>query len=966
MLGNDSDPDGGSLSAVKLSDPQHGTLSLNSNGSFTYTPAGGYSGPDSFSYKASDGSADSSAATVTINVTATAPSGLTDTSVADFAAGSLGSGLYIGESGDGELLLRPTVGTEFGGSELPAGWSQTQWDGSQTRGATVASGALSVDGALVTTDALFGPGRTIEFVGSFTADSFQHIGFGVDFNNSGSWAMFSTKNTTTTLYARTNNGGPETALAVSLGQPHRFRIEWRASEVVYFVDAQEVARHTATITAQMRPAISDLSRNGTRVTVDWPRMGPYAGSGTFMSRVFDGGGPKGAVDELAGADSGGTRLAMSVRTGNTPTPDGTWTALKSSRSRASGRRGRAIPSTGRSCRAATQHAATRAGDVRHRPGPANRPPSAGDDAYETAQDTPLNVSSPGVLGNDSDPDGDTLSAVKLTEPQHGTLNLNANGSFAYTPAAGYSGPDSFTYRASDGSAGSGAATVTLTVTAAAPRRADRHDRRRLRGGRARHGRLHRPGRRRRAVADADRRRRVQRQHAPGRLDVGALELRQQRDRGRAACCAWTARSSHRRRSSGRAGCSSSSAASAPTLPAHRLRADLQRLDAVGALLLRRRQPRARPLGEDEHPGQAAPERPDQRRLAERAPPLPDRVALRRGRLLDRRAGVRPAPGRGRRADAARDQRLQRRRHPADGRLAADESLRRLGHVHLQGLRRRHSSRMGIALLAGANSAGHEHGDERPHRREGHPRRQLERLEAGCELGGQIGLAGRYAQYRAELSSSNSDVTPLLEQVSFTTGPAPPLNRPPAAGDDAYETGQNTALIVAAPGVLGNDSDPDGDTLSAVKVTEPQHGTLSLNANGSFTYTPAAGYAGPDSFSYKASDGSADSGTATVTLTVKDTTPPTVTINQASTQGDPTNTLPIRFSVVFSEPVSGFSGDDVTMTGTATGTPTASVTGSGPNYEVAVSGLTGGGTVIASIAAGKATTPQRQHRQHLDR
>ena len=171
--------------------------------------------------------------------------------------------------------------------------------------------------------------------------------------------------------------------------------------------------------------------------------------------------------------------------------------------------------------------------------------------------------------------------------------------------------------------------------------------------------------------------------------------------------------------------------------------------------------------------------------------------------------------------------------------------------------------------------------------------------------------------------------------------------------------------MAAPGVLGNDSDPDGDTLSAVKVTEPQHGTLSLNANGSFTYTPAAGYAGPDSFSYKATDGSADSGTATVTLTVKDTTPPTVTINQAcQPRATRRARSPIRFSVVFSEPVSGFSGDDVTMTGTATGTPTASVTGSGPNYEVAVSGLTGGGTVIASIAAGKATSVQ--HRQHLDR
>ena len=47
--------------------------------------------------------------------------------------------------------------------------------------------------------------------------------------------------------------------------------------------------------------------------------------------------------------------------------------------------------------------------------------------------------------------------------------------------------------------------------------------------------------------------------------------------------------------------------------------------------------------------------------------------------------------------------------------------------------------------------------------------------------------------------------------------------------------------MAAPGVLANDTDPDGDPLTAVLVTGPSHGTLTLNANGSFTYTPAANY-----------------------------------------------------------------------------------------------------------------------------
>jgi len=78
-------------------------------------------------------------------------------------------------------------------------------------------------------------------------------------------------------------------------------------------------------------------------------------------------------------------------------------------------------------------------------------------------------------------------------------------------------------------------------------------------------------------------------------------------------------------------------------------------------------------------------------------------------------------------------------------------------------------------------------------------------------------------------------------------------------------------------VLGNDSDANGDTLSAIKVSDPSHGTITnWNANGSFTYTPTAGYSGTDAFTYKANDGTADSSTVTVNITVVATTPGAVT------------------------------------------------------------------------------------------
>jgi VCBS repeat-containing protein len=95
----------------------------------------------------------------------------------------------------------------------------------------------------------------------------------------------------------------------------------------------------------------------------------------------------------------------------------------------------------------------------------------------------------------------------------------------------------------------------------------------------------------------------------------------------------------------------------------------------------------------------------------------------------------------------------------------------------------------------------------------------------------------------------------------------PVNTPPVALPDSASTNEDQAVTVAAPGVLANDTDLDGDALTASLVTGPTHGTLSLNTNGRFTYTPAANYNGPDAFTYRASDGTASSLPATVTLTV---------------------------------------------------------------------------------------------------
>ena len=101
--------------------------------------------------------------------------------------------------------------------------------------------------------------------------------------------------------------------------------------------------------------------------------------------------------------------------------------------------------------------------------PVNDAPVAMDDAYSLSEDNPLNAANSGlpagILSNDLDIDSPVLSAVLVAPPAHGTLNLNADGTFVYTPAADYFGLDYFTYKVSDGVAQSATSTVTFSIAA---------------------------------------------------------------------------------------------------------------------------------------------------------------------------------------------------------------------------------------------------------------------------------------------------------------------------------------------------------------------------------------------------------------------------------------------------------------------------------------------------------------------
>jgi VCBS repeat-containing protein len=195
------------------------------------------------------------------------------------------------------------------------------------------------------------------------------------------------------------------------------------------------------------------------------------------------------------------------------------------------------------------------------------------------------------------------------------------------------------------------------------------------------------------------------------------------------------------------------------------------------------------------------------------------------------------------------------------------------------------------------------------------------------------------------------------------------NRPPVANNDAYTTLEDTVLTVPAPGVLGNDSDPDANPILAQLVTGPTQGTLTLNANGSFSYTPNANTNGSDSFSYNAFDGQVPSqtpGTVTITITPVNDVPvftsgPSQTVLEDAgaqtvnpwasgiSDGDPEATQNLTFNVTGNTNPTLFSaGPAISATGALTYTPAANANGTATiTLTLSDDGGTAGGGVDTS-------------------
>ena len=361
LLDNDADADGDPLTVTVVTGPSNGTLGLNPDGSFSYTPDAAFAGTDSFTYVANDGTEDSAPATVVINVAAgnAAPvgrsdqfSGVEDTVLTVDAANGV---LANDTDADGDPITAELVSGPYGGSLV-----------------------LDPDGSFV-----FTPNANFNGNASFTYRASDGTTFG---NNTNVAITFAPVNDAPVADA----DGPYAA----------------------------VEDTTLTVAANQGVLIgdSDVDRDS-------------------LSAV------------LIGDVSNGT-LTLNADGSFSYTPDADFNGTDSFQYAAQDPSGaQSAPRT-----------------VQINVSPTSDAPTGVADSYTIGEDGILvTVADTGVLANDSDPDGDPISAQLVTSTSNGALVLNADGSFSYTPNADFAGVDSFVYRATDGSGNSGNVTVTLTV-----------------------------------------------------------------------------------------------------------------------------------------------------------------------------------------------------------------------------------------------------------------------------------------------------------------------------------------------------------------------------------------------------------------------------------------------------------------------------------------------------------------------
>ncbi len=428
VLANDSDPDS-TFTALVDGEPTNGTLTLALDGSFTYVPFANFFGTDNFTYVASDGLSQSSATSVTINVIAQPdqPTAMDNAFTAPNDGSTQTFDVLSDDTSDPDAVQALSITAVTQGSEggvvsftnnllsytAPLGFVGTE---------TFTYSIQDTDGLTDT--------ATVTVAVSESASSSLSGYVYVDTNGDGIRGAeeFGVPGTQVTLTGTENSGATvsRTFITTNTG----------------FYTFEELASGTYQLTQTHPEAMFD----GLDTT---DIANALAGDDLFSNIVLAGGQD---LDEINFGEAALRPDYVSIR----------WFFASATANDEIFREMIAVgeENAGRMELAAAIRAGTTDG--------VNMPPTAIADRYDASFETPLTVTAAnGVLANDNDLDADNLTATLVASTTNGSLSSGVDGSFTYTPAAGFTGTDSFTYTASDGFSTSNVATVTIVVTAPA-------------------------------------------------------------------------------------------------------------------------------------------------------------------------------------------------------------------------------------------------------------------------------------------------------------------------------------------------------------------------------------------------------------------------------------------------------------------------------------------------------------------
>ncbi len=209
---------------------------------------------------------------------------------------------------------------------VPGTWSSALWE--PTGSVTPDPAALRIDGARVFSGYTLDAPKALKFDGIFAASTpFQNMGVGTDFNAE-PWAMFSTGGGALPVgfYARTLvNGVPqnEELLGIDPTVFHDYEIRWTANQVTFYVDGNLVSTHNVALPNGLRFIASDAQAGGGAFLLDGIKFLSFSPEGTFASQVRDAGPNVGNWGTLTAAGNL-TDATFRTRTGNTETPDASW------------------------------------------------------------------------------------------------------------------------------------------------------------------------------------------------------------------------------------------------------------------------------------------------------------------------------------------------------------------------------------------------------------------------------------------------------------------------------------------------------------------------------------------------------------------------------------------------------------------------------------------------------------------